>query len=143
MVRWGSIFLQTVWLFSVDHHSAEAHTLFKKPFQEQYELRTATCFACHAKGKDERTGKPFGKDVYSEFGQELAKLLEERQITGRIQDAIKLEKNAKEKIHEQVIQEFLEALSKLDAMESPHGPTWGEYIRDGKLPETRLKKKRE
>ncbi len=112
--------------------TAVGSTVFKKPFQQRYGYRSVSCYACHAKGKDEN-GKPLGKEVLNELGKEMKKQFVEYKFGKRIEEVEKADAAAKKEVHAEIAKEFLEAIEKFEKIESPNGETWGELFKAGSI----------
>ncbi len=113
-----------------------AITPFKKPFDEKYvkdsdnadfrrAFRRAGCNVCHVKGKK--------RDYVNAYGLELSKL-----IPGSAQDRLDAAKEqgkeAKDAEQEKLLKEFTEAMSKVEAMKTSSGKTYGELFKAHELP---------
>lgn len=119
--------------------SAEAYTVFKKPFQQRYGFRSVSCFSCHEKGKD-KDGKPLGKEFLNELGKDMKKLFVESNLAERLDGAKKADSESKKKVHEEISKEFLQAIEKFETMKSPRGDPWGELIKAGKIEGVKMRK---
>ena len=117
---------------------AQSQTVFKKALQQKYGFKSVSCNACHQKGKD-ADGKSLSKEHRNEFGEALHGLLAEKNASQRIKDAKKAGADARKKMNAEVTVEFLEALTDVEKMESPDGPSWGELLRDGKMEGVKVK----
>jgi cytochrome c553 len=111
---------------------AVGSTVFKKPFQQRYEYRSVSCYACHMKGKDEN-GKPLGKEVLNELGKEMKKQFAEYKFGARIEEVKKADAATKKEVHAEIAKEFLEAIEKFEEIESPSGEKWGVLFKAGSI----------
>jgi hypothetical protein len=113
--------------FSLVVPTVQAQSVLQTPFKKKYSLKSVACESCHIKTED--------KDQHplNDFGKILAKLLEGKNITPRLNAVEKADEAAKDKVKEEVCKEFLEALKKLDGMKAPSGKTWEEAIKAGEL----------
>lgn len=118
----------------------EAHTVLKKPFQQRYDFKSVTCFACHLNAKDE-DGKRLGKEHLNDYGKAMKKLTAKRQFTDRLDAAKSSASATRKKIQSEVVKEFVETLKQLEKVKSPSGKLWGELIKGGKIDGVKLKKK--
>ena len=113
--------------------AAWGHSPYGKVMKERYELRSVSCYACHVKGKDEKTGKPLGKEHLNQFGEVLHTALKDKKITERLEAAKKLSRDERTKLNEVVAAEFLEGLKKIEGQAGPGGKTWLELLKSGEL----------
>ncbi len=113
-----------------------ATTPFKKSFDEQYvkdsgneefqtAFRTAGCYVCHVKEKK--------KDVVNHYGNELAKLIPGN-VQERLDEARKGGRDAKTAEEAKVLKELVDAMKKVEEMNSPSGVTYGELFKSHQLP---------
>ena len=104
-----------------------------KFFKKKYTLRSVTCYACHVKDEE--------KDVLNPFGKKIAKVLEGKNVTERIEAAKELEEEEeREEAADQIAKVVFEALKKLDAMKTPGGKTYAQAILAGEIEGTKLPK---
>ena len=120
--------------------TAEAHPPFGLALKNAYDFRSVTCYACHIQGKDEE-GKILGREHRNELGKALAKLLEEKMISERIEAAKELTFTERKKVNDAATEEFLKALEQLEDKPAPEagGKTWGELIKSGEWEGVNLK----
>lgn len=117
--------------------TSESHALppFKKAFDAKYvqpandpvfakDAEAAGCMICHVKGAK--------KSVRNPYGEALAKLID-GDAEHRIKDAAKAGNKAAETT--KVLKELDAAFSKVEAEKSPSGPTYGELLKQHKLPQ--------
>ena len=99
--------------FDGDEHSDEVRKMFRK----------AKCNLCHVQGEK--------KEVNNEYGEALDELIE-----GNAEDRLKAAKEAGTRDDElkQVLAEFVAAVESVESLPSPSGGTFGDRIREGKLP---------
>ena len=118
-------------------HAVLATTPFKKPFDEQYvkesgdeafqaAFRKDGCYVCHVK----ETKK---KDTVNHYGNELAKLIPGN-VQQRLDEARKGGRAAKAAEEAKVLKEFIEAMKKVEAVNSPSGVPYGELFKSHQLP---------
>ncbi len=115
--------------------SAQALPQFKKAFQDKYvakdneeyaaKYKKAGCNTCHVKGEK--------KTVRNEYGEELSKLIEGN-AGQRIKDAGKESPDKKKAETETVLKELDTAFDKVAKMKTKAGPTYGDKIKEGMLP---------
>ncbi len=117
-----------------------AQTEFQKALKKKYDFRTVSCFTCHSKKTElaEEQQEAFAenpKAFRNAFGKEFAKLLEGKEVTKRLADVKKLSADdpEKKKVIDEVNKEFLDALKKVETLESPSGETYGELLKSAKL----------
>lgn len=102
-------------------------------FKKRYTLRSVTCSACHVKDEE--------KDLLNPFGKKIAKVLEGKNVSERIEAAKELEEEEeREEAEDQIAKVVFEALKKLDAMKAPSGKTYAEAIPAGEVEGTKLPK---
>jgi hypothetical protein len=118
-----------------------AQTEFQKSLKKKYDFKTVSCYTCHSKKSevDEEQHEAFAKNskaFRNVFGNELAKLLKGKEVTPRLADVKKLKSDdpEKQKVIEEVNKEFLDALKKVETLESPSGETYGELLKTATLP---------
>ena len=111
---------------------AHGHSFMTKPFKARYELRSVTCYACHVKGEE--------KDVVSDFGEVLKKLLEGKDVAARAETLKDLEKEDREKLTEELTKDLTDALDELDKLDAPSGKKYAEAIKAGEIEGTKIKK---
>ncbi|MCE9552958.1 MAG: hypothetical protein K8T91_06220 [Planctomycetes bacterium] len=115
--------------------TADALPPFKKAFDAKYvqpannpafttAAEAAGCMICHVKGQK--------KNVRNPYGEALAKLID-GDAEHRIKDAAKAGNKAAETA--KVLKELEAAFSKVEAEKSPAGPTYGELLKQHKLPQ--------
>lgn len=119
--------------------AAFAHTPYVKALKERHELRSVSCFACHAKGKDEETGRPLGKEHLNALGESLHAMLKDKKITERIEAAKQLSIAERKAVNEEAAAEFLKAMEQIESKPSADGKTWLQLIQTGELEGIRLK----
>jgi hypothetical protein len=113
-------------------HAALAHTQLATPLKKRYQLRTVSCAACHAKDQEEKT-----RDALTDFGKEIAKVLEGKQISDRIAAAKDLPSDQRKSVFAEIEKEYLEALDKLDALPAPSGKPYADAIPAGEMEGTK------
>ncbi|MCA9245491.1 MAG: hypothetical protein KDA42_00220 [Planctomycetales bacterium] len=118
---------------------ATAHAPLSKAMKERYELRSASCYTCHVKGKDEKTGKPLGKEHLNPFGEALHAVLKDKNLTQKLQDAKEADDESEDKVKEEVVAEFLKAIETVENEKSANGNTWLSLIKSGELDGIKLK----
>lgn len=111
--------------------TALGHSFMTKPFKARYELRSVTCYACHVKGEE--------KDVVSDFGQELKKLLDGKEVAARAETLKDLEKEERDKLTEELTEDLIKALDELDKLDAPSGKKYAEAIKAGEIEGTKTK----
>lgn len=107
--------------------AALAQSVLGTTVKKKYSLKNVKCELCHVKteNKDEHPLNDLGKD--------LAKLVEGKNITKRL-DAVKdSDDDTKQKLNDEIGKEFMEVIKKLDEMKAPNGKTYAEAIRAGEL----------
>jgi hypothetical protein len=117
--------------------NGESHALppFKKAFDQKYvqpandpafakAAEDAGCMICHVKGQK--------KNVRNAYGEALAKLID-GDAEHRIKDAAKVGNKAAETA--KILKELDAAFSKVETEKSPAGPTYGELLKQHKLPQ--------
>jgi hypothetical protein len=117
-----------------------AQTEFKKTLQKKYDFRTVSCYTCHSRKaevpEDQQAAfKENAKKFHNAFGKEFVKLLKGKEATKRLADVKKLASDdpEKTKVKDEVNKEFLEALKKVETMESTTGETYGELLKTATL----------
>ena len=112
----------------------QAHTIFKKALEKKYnkELRV-TCNMCHVKGEPKTARNEFGELFYEE--------LKELDLTAQWQDLKGDDRKAFEK--DVMTPEFLKALEVILEKETEEGEKYSDLIPNGKIPGSKLKKKKE
>lgn len=120
--------------------TASAHSQFMKALKAKYDFRTVSCYTCHAKGEDPKTGERYGKEVRNEFGELFVAELKEKKIAERVLQLKETEDEAKEEeIEEAITKDFLDALQKVEAMKAENGKTFGELIKAGEIEGIKLR----
>lgn len=109
-----------------------AHIQLARPFKPRYELRTITCAACHDKEQKEKS-----RDALTDLGKDLAKLLEGKRISERIEEAKDFSGDERKEFFETIEKETIEALEKLDKMKAPNGKLYAEALPAGDLDGTK------
>ena len=94
-------------------------TDFKKLAKKQ------SCNICHVKGKP--------KDNHNEFGDALEHLIE-GSAKDRLADATDKGEEAKDAETKKLVEEFSEALKKVESMKASDGSTFGDRLKNHKLP---------
>jgi hypothetical protein len=128
----GGIVAVTYWASQV-----QAMPQFKKAFQEKYvdksdnpafkaAVKKASCFVCHVKGEEKTVRNDYGKALSKFTGGTVNKDLKAAYEAGG--DAAKDAKLAA------VLKVLDDAFDKVAAQKSPSGKTYGDLIKDGKLP---------
>ena len=133
MVRVTMFFVATLLTcsFSV---TATAHQQFKRVFEKHYAelyeddaikktFRRAKCNLCHQKGEKKEMNNPYG-DALAGFIEDNAE--------DRLQRA--KENNRKQEEMELILAELRVAIEEVESVVSPYGTTFGERIRNGRLP---------
>ena len=117
-----------------------AQTEFKKTLQKKYDFKTVSCYTCHSRKREvpEEQHEAFAKNskkFHNTFGKEFVKLLKGKEITKRLTDVKKLASDdpEKKKVVDEANKEFLEALKKVETLESPSGETYGELLKAATL----------
>lgn len=110
---------------------AYAQGVFRTALAKQHENLTITCYLCHVKGED--------KDVRNDFGKMIAKELEGKDVSARLEAAKEEDADTKEQVTEEVVNDFLAAFKKIEAKTSPSGKTYGALLKAGELDGTSLK----
>ena len=117
--------------------NANAIAPFKKAFQKKYvdpsdnesfqdAFKKASCNSCHVKGEK--------KTVRNSYGDELAKLID-GDANARIKAAGKEGGSAARKSEtEKVLQELEKAFDEVAKKKNKNGETYGEQLKQGKLP---------
>jgi len=124
-----TIWIVVAFVVAPVHGQGKLGTFFKK----RYTLRSVTCNACHVKDEE--------KDVLNPFGKKVAKVLEGKNVTERIEAARELEyEEDREEAEDQIAKVVFEALKKLDIMKAPSGKTYAKAIRAGEVEGTKLPK---
>ena len=118
---------------------ALGHSPYAKALKTHYELRSVSCYACHAKGKDKKTGKSLGKEHLNSFGKAQAALLKDKKVKQRLEDVKKSSREEREKVNEAVAAEFLKVMAKIEKQPAADKKTWLELLKSGKLEGIRLK----
>jgi hypothetical protein len=109
---------------------------FKKEFAAKYVqgandekftklVKTNGCFVCHARGAK--------KEVRNVYGEELAKLID-GSAKLRMDAAKKAGANAEAAEMNKLLQELNAAFTKVEGMKSPAGETYGDRLKEHKLP---------
>ncbi len=120
--------------------TARGHSPYGKALKENYELKAVTCYACHLRGKDEKTGKPLGKEHLNEFGQALNDVLKDKKIKERIESAKEQSAEERQKMNDVAAEEFLKAFGTIKSQANSSGKTWMELIQSGEHEGIRLQK---
>lgn len=127
----------SMFLFGGMTSSVEAIAPFKKAFQEKYvdgssneefkaAFQKASCNVCHVKGKK--------KEERNDYGKLLDELIEGN-ANKRIMDAEKAGgEDGKMAETKKILEELDKAFDKVAAMKSPSGETYGELLKQSKLP---------
>lgn len=124
-----TIWIAVAFIVTPVHGQGKLGTFFKK----KYTLRSVSCNACHVKDEE--------KDVLNPFGKKVAKVLEGKNVTERIEAAKELEyEEDREEAQEQIQDMVFEALKKLDTMKTPSGKTYAEVILAGEIEGTKLRR---
>lgn len=132
-MRNGSLIAIAGLMILVHTREADALPPFKKAFDEKYvapandpaftqAFGTAGCNVCHVNGQK--------KDVRNAYGEALAKLIK-GDAAKRLKDAGPAGKAAETK---KLLGELNDAFTKTEADKSPSGPTYGELLKQHKLP---------
>ena len=100
-----------------------AQTEFKKALQKKHNLKSVTCFACHAKKSEvpqdqQAAYKKKAKSFRNDFGKEFDKHLKNKNVTKRLAEVKRLKSTdpKKKKVVDEVTKEFLDALQKVDPL---------------------------
>ena len=118
---------------------ASAHGQFMKAMKAKYEFRTVSCYTCHAKGENPKTGERYGKEVRNDFGKLFMPHLKGKDIDARVAKAKETEDEAeKEKLDEAITNDFLEALEKVEVMKADDGKTYAEKLKAGEIEGVKL-----
>ena len=104
-----------------------AHRQLGTPLKKRYELRSVSCNACHMKGKKK------AKTDLTAFGSDIAKLVEGKMVSERIEAAKDLEHDEQMKVLDQITKEYTETLDKLDKMKAPSGKPYSEALPAGEI----------
>jgi hypothetical protein len=124
-------------------NSACASPLFVKALREKYDYKLVSCYTCHAKGDDPKTGEPYGKEVRNDFGHIFEAALKGKEVTARMlkaKEALEAGDDAtKEKIDTEITKDFLEALGKVEAQKAADGKTYGDKFKAGEIEGVKLK----
>ena len=124
-----TIWIAVAFIVTPVHGQGKLGTFFKK----KYTLRSVTCSACHVKDEE--------KDALSPYGKKVAKVLEGKNVTERIEAVKELEEEEeREEAEDQIAKVVFEALKKLDAMKTPSGKTYAEAILAGEIEGTKLRR---
>lgn len=112
--------------------AVNAHSEFKKMFEEEYTTLKITCNACHEKGKK--------KDERNEFGQAIHKKVETEKFSEELKKIT--DKEEKKKYMEDTVLPAIKTAFKdvVDNDKNDAGDKWSDLIKDGKLPGTTPKK---
>ena len=115
---------------------------FKKALQKKYDFKSVSCFTCHSRKRDipadaQPAWKDNPKSFRNAFGKEFDKHLGGKDVTQRLKAVKKLKKNDpdKQKVIDEVVAEFMEALEEVEDAKSEDGdgPTYGELLKQAKL----------
>jgi hypothetical protein len=115
--------------------AASAQSVLGTVVKNKYKLKSVACEMCHIKteNKDEHP--------QNDFGKMLAKMVEGKDITKRLDAVENAEEAAKDKVKEEITKEFLEVLKKLDEMKAPSGKTYADVISAGEMEGLKTRKK--
>jgi len=116
--------------------TAQAHTTFKKPFEEKYvksstnadfktSFRKAGCYVCHVKGKP--------REWLNGYGLQLAKHLPGN-AKERLAMAKAISPDAYKSENEKMLEELKEALKKAEKGKTADGVSYGDLLKEEKLP---------
>ena len=124
---------------TLSYWASQAHALppFKKAFQEKYidnstsdDLKAAfkkeSCNTCHVKGKEKTVRNDYGKALAKFTGGSVLKDSKAAKASGG--DA------AAKEVMDKALKALDEGFDKVADEKSPSGKTYGELIKDGKLP---------
>ncbi len=109
-----------------------AHSLLGTPLKEKYELRSVSCTACHL--QEERVKSI---EHLTPFGDDVAKILDGKAVTKRVEAAKDLESAERKKVYEAIQKEYVEALNKLDQMKAHNGKLYAEALPAGDIEGTK------
>ncbi len=125
--------------WAVQSSVASAHPDFKKELQSQFDLKTVSCYTCHAKEeevpKDKLAEYEENKKAFrNTFGQEFDKLLKDKGLSAKIKAAKEAGNEAAEDAAKaEALDAFKEALKKVVDVKAPSGKTYGEELKAGTL----------
>lgn len=110
----------------------KGQTLFKNLMQKKYDLRSVSCFVCHEK-VERGTENP--KQFRNELGKLFDKEFEGQEITKRLEEIEKLKRDDPKRVavEEEIGQEFLKVLEKIEGKEYPEGGTYKEAFTEAKI----------
>jgi hypothetical protein len=106
----------------------QAQDFMSKVMKKEYRARSVSCTACHPKEEEEKT-----EDKLTPFGLVVAKLLEGKMVTERLNAAEQESKEAMEELEDEFEKEFPDVLKKLNEMKAPSGKTYEEAIQAGEI----------
>jgi hypothetical protein len=136
-------------------NSASGSPLFAKALKEKYNLRTVSCYTCHAQTINPQM--PVGKEVRNDFGKLFADQLVGKMIVARMADSKNAAEAAqaaedagnmkladelrakKEQIDAGITKDFHDALLKVEPQKHSSGDTYQKILQAGDL--ERLKPK--
>lgn len=131
MVRLLSFAVLFLTVVGLTAPKAQAHSEFKKLFEQEYSSLKVTCNACHEKGKK--------KDVRNEFGMAVHKKFEGEKFTEKLKD-IKDRDEKKKYMEEKVLPVVKKGLKEtIEKEKNKAGEAWADLVKNGTLPGVKLK----
>ncbi len=112
--------------------AASAHGLLGTPLKAKYELRSVSCTACHLKESREKS-----KEDLTPFGVDIAKILEGKKVSERVEAAKDLESEERKKVYDEIEEEYTAALEKLDKMKAANEKLYEEALPAGDIEGTK------
>jgi hypothetical protein len=123
-------------VFSLTVSPLLAQTELGTALKRNYRLRSVACTACHLEsenGAEDDEASHKSREALTGFGQVVAKLVEGKRVTERLDEVQDAERDAKKKVQDEIEAEFVAALKKLDEWKAPSGKAWAQAIRDGEV----------
>jgi len=105
----------------------QAQGVLGTAFKKKYTLRSVACVVCHIKTEAE------DEHPLNDLGITLARRLEGRNVTQRLDAVENADETARDKVKEEVQKELLDVLKELDAMKAPSGKTYPDALRAGEI----------